>query len=49
MEIEELVFYNMSYNITEYETLELINRLDLLDYFEEQKKWIKCKLQNEQI
>lgn len=32
-EIEELVYYNLSYDIQVKETLELINRLDLLDFF----------------
>lgn len=33
-EIEELVDYNKSYNVSVLETLELINRLDLKDYFD---------------
>lgn len=32
-EIEELVYYNLSFNIEIKETLKYINRLDLLNYF----------------
>ena len=32
-EIEDLISYNLSYEITPYETLELIDRLDLIEYF----------------
>jgi hypothetical protein len=33
-EIEELIYYNKSYNVSVLETLELINRLDLIEYFD---------------
>jgi len=32
-EIEELLAWNLSFNIPIHETLDDINRLDLLDYF----------------
>ena len=33
-EIEDLVSYNLNFNISVKETLESINRLDLIEYFE---------------
>ena len=32
-EIEDLVYYNLSFNVPIKDTLEEIKRLDLLDYF----------------
>ena len=32
-EIEELVFFNLSFNISVKDTLKLIDRLDLKEYF----------------
>jgi len=34
MDIEELVYYNLSFNISIEETLETIDRMDLLYMFE---------------
>ena len=41
VEIHDLVFFNLSYCISIKDTLTSINRLDLLEYFIEEEKFIK--------